>query len=272
MPRSTVTDAVKQLEARLGVRLLQRTTRHVSATLDGEAYYQRCISILDDIDDAEGAFAGAVPKGLLRVDVHGTLARHFVLPNLQSFFAKYPGVDLYMTEGDRFVDLVREGIDCVLRVGEPQGGDMIGRRVAILEEITCASPKYLERYGTPKTLDDLANHAMVGFRSSASGGLISLEFSVGGKVVTRELPTTITVNAAESFIASAKEGFGLIQIPRYHAQKNLDDCTLIHILQEFPPTPTPVSLFYPPNRQLSPRVRVFIDWLIGVFRETPIKP
>ncbi|MGV1832845.1 LysR family transcriptional regulator [Agrobacterium vitis] len=272
LPRSTVTDAVKQLEARLGVRLLQRTTRHVSATLDGEAYYQRCISILDDIDDAEGAFAGAVPKGLLRVDVHGTLARHFVLPNLQSFFAKYPGVDLYMTEGDRFVDLVREGIDCVLRVGEPQGGDMIGRRVAMLEEITCASPKYLERYGTPKTLDDLANHAMVGFRSSATGGLISLEFSVGGKVVTRELPTTISVNAAESFIASAKEGFGLIQIPRYHAQKDLNDGTLIHILQEFPPTPTPVSLFYPPNRQLSPRVRVFIDWLIGVFRETPIKP
>lgn len=272
LPRSTVTDAVKQLEARLGVRLIQRTTRHVSSTLDGEAYYQRCISILADIEDAEGAFAGAVPKGLLRVDVHGTLARHFVVPNLHSFFATYPDIELYMTEGDRFVDLVREGIDCVLRVGEPQGGDMIGRRVAMLEEITCASPDYLKRYGVPTTLDELENHVMVGFRSSATGGLIPLEFTVGGKVLTRELPTIVSVNAAESFIATAKEGFGLIQIPRYHAQKELDAGSLVQVLPEFPPTPTPVSLFYPPNRQLSPRVRVFIDWLVGVFRETPIRP
>lgn len=270
LPRSTVTDAVKQLEARLGVRLLQRTTRHVSSTLDGEAYYQRCISILDDIEDAEGAFAGAVPKGLLRVDVHGTLARHFVVPNLQSFCAAYPDIQLYMTEGDRLVDLVREGIDCVLRVGEPQGGDMIGRRIAMLEEITCASPDYLKRYGTPRRLDDLTNHAMVGFRSSATGGLIPLEFTVGGKVITRKLPTIVSVNAAESFIATAKEGFGLIQIPRYHAQKELEAGSLVHVLPEFPPTSTPVSLFYPPNRQLSPRVRVFIDWLVGVFRESSI--
>ncbi|MGH6805374.1 MAG: LysR family transcriptional regulator, partial [Ensifer adhaerens] len=117
LPRSTVTDAVKQLEARLGVRLLQRTTRHVSPTLDGAAYHQRCISILDDIEDAEGAFAGARPKGLLRIDVHGTLARHFVLPSLPAFLAAYPEIELYMSEGDRLVDLVREGIDCVLRVG-----------------------------------------------------------------------------------------------------------------------------------------------------------
>jgi DNA-binding transcriptional LysR family regulator len=119
LPRSTVTDAVKQLEARLGVRLLQRTTRHVSPTLDGEAYYQRCLTILSDIEDAEGAFAGAKPKGMLRVDVHGTLARHFVLPSLPSFLEAYPDIEFYMSEGDRLVDLVREGIDCVLRVGTP---------------------------------------------------------------------------------------------------------------------------------------------------------
>lgn len=98
LPRSTVTDAVKQLEARLGVRLLQRTTRHVSPTLDGEAYYQRCLSILADIEDAEGAFAGAKPKGPLRVDVHGTLARHFVLPSLPSFLETYPEIEFYMSE------------------------------------------------------------------------------------------------------------------------------------------------------------------------------
>src|SRR6478736_1728504 len=130
LPRSTVTDAVKQLEARLGVRLLQRTTRHVSPTLDGEAYYQRCLSILADIEEAEGAFAGAKPKGLLRVDVHGTLARHFVMPRLPDFLAEYPGIELYMSEGDRLVDVIREGIDCVLRVGGLQDSDMIARRIA----------------------------------------------------------------------------------------------------------------------------------------------
>ena len=140
LPRSTVTDAIKQVEARLGVRLLQRTTRHVSPTLDGEAYYQRCLRILSDIEDAEGAFAGAKPKGVLRVDVHGTLARHFVLPNLPSFLETYPDIELQITEGDRFVDLIREGIDCVLRVGTLQDSDMIGRRVAMLEEVTLAAP------------------------------------------------------------------------------------------------------------------------------------
>ncbi len=271
LPRSTVTDAVKQLEARLGVRLLQRTTRQVSSTLDGEAYYQRCVAILADIEDAEGAFAGTTPKGLLRVDVHGTLARHFVLPNLPAFLKSYPDIELYMTEGDRFVDLIREGIDCVLRVGEPQGDDMVGRRVAMLNEVTCASIAYVERYGRPSHVNDLEGHIMVGFRSSATGTLIPLEFQVEGKVVYRQLPTIITVNAAESFIATAKEGLGLIQIPRYHAQHAIDAGTLVEILPEYPPTQTPVSLFYPRNKQLSPRVRVFIDWLVTVFRESGMR-
>lgn len=235
LPRSTVTDAVKQLEARLGVRLLQRTTRHVSSTLDGEAYYQRCVAILADIEDAEGAFAGVTPKGLLRVDVHGTLARHFVLPNLPGFLKTYPGIEFYMTEGDRFVDLVREGIDCVLRVGEHQGGDMIGRRVATLDEVTCASSDYIERYGQPKNVNDLEGHVMVGFRSSATNSTIPLEFQLGGKVVYHQLPTIMTVNAAESFVAAARQGLGLIQVPRYHAQRELDAGLLVEVLPAFPP-------------------------------------
>ena len=111
LPRSTVTDAVKQLEARLGVRLLERTTRHVTPTLDGEVYRRRCLALIADLEDAEGAFSGAKPKGLLRVDVHGTLARHFVLPRLPAFLAEYPEIELFMSEGERLVDLVREGID-----------------------------------------------------------------------------------------------------------------------------------------------------------------
>ena len=265
LPRSTVTDAIKQLEARLGVRLLQRTTRHVSPTLDGEAYYQRCLRILSDIEDAEGAFAGAKPKGILRVDVHGTLARHFVLPNLPSFIETYPDIEFQMTEGDRFVDLIREGIDCVLRVGTLQDSDMIGRRVATLEEVTLAAPAYVERFGMPMHPEALGGHRMVGFRSSATGGLLPLEFEVGGTLHEITLPATISVNAAESYFAAAKLGLGLIQVPRYHAEDALDSGELLHVLRGFPPSRTPVSMLYPRSRQLSPRVRVFIDWLIKVF-------
>jgi DNA-binding transcriptional LysR family regulator len=267
LPRSTATDAVKQLEARLGVRLLQRTTRHVSPTLDGEAYYQRCLSILADIEDAEGAFAGAKPKGMLRVDVHGTLARHFVLPSLPSFLERYPEIEFYMSEGDRLVDLVREGIDCVLRVGIPQDSDMIARRVAMLEEITLASPAYLERHGMPEHPDRLGGHRMVGFRSSATGGLLPLEFIVNGQIRTITIPATVSVNAAESLQAAARCGLGIIQMPRYHAERYIASGELVEILKDFPLTETPVSLLYPRNRQLSPRVRVFIDWLIKVFAQ-----
>ncbi|MFJ6323865.1 MULTISPECIES: LysR family transcriptional regulator [unclassified Rhizobium] len=265
LPRSTVTDAIKQVEARLGVRLLQRTTRHVSPTLDGEAYYQRCLRILSDIEDAEGAFAGAKPKGVLRVDVHGTLARHFVLPNLPSFLETYPDIELQITEGDRFVDLIREGIDCVLRVGALQDSDMIGRRVAMLEEVTLAAPAYVERFGTPAHPDRLDGHRMIGFRSSATGGLLPLEFQIDGAVREITLPATISVNAAESYFAAAKLGLGLIQVPLYHAEEALRSGELLHLLPDYPPTRTPVSMLYPRSRQLSPRVRVFIDWLVKVF-------
>ncbi|THK34088.1 LysR family transcriptional regulator [Ensifer sp. MPMI2T] len=267
LPRSTVSDAIKELEARLGVRLLLRTTRHVSPTLDGEAYYQRCLSILADIEDAEGAFAGVKPKGLLRVDVHGTLARHFVLPNLPSFLETYPEIEFYMSEGDRLVDLVREGIDCVLRVGTPQDSDLIARRVTMLDEVTLASPGYIEKFGLPEHPERLDGHRMVGFRATGSIAALPLEFTVDGTVRNIVLPATVTVNAAESYISTARLGLGLIQIPRYHATDDLAAGTLVEVLSAFPPTKTPVSLLYPRSRQLSPRVRVFIDWLVRIFAE-----
>ena len=177
LPRSTVTDAIKQLEARLGVRLLERTTRQVGPTLDGEAYHPRCLSLIADLEDAEDAFGGAKPNGLLRVDVHGTLARHFVMPHLPDFLAEYPGIELYMSEGDRLADLIHEGIDCVLRVGGLQDSDMIARRVAMLEEITCAGPAYIDRFGQPASVDALDGHIMVGFHSSGTGRCCRLSSS-----------------------------------------------------------------------------------------------
>ena len=265
LPRSTVTDAVKQLEARLGVQLLQRTTRHVSATLDGEAYHRRCLALIADLEDAEAAFGGAKPKGLLRVDVHGTLARHFVLPWLPDFLAEYPEIELYMSEGDRLVDLIREGIDCVLRVGNLQDSDMIARRVAMLTEMTCAAPAYIDRFGMPSTIEALDGHRMVGFRSSATGALLPLEFILDGVVRNVHLPAAVAVDGAESLVAAGRLGLGLIQVPRYHIESDLQRGTLVSVLPDYPPTPTPVSLLYPRNRQLSPRVRVFIDWLVRVF-------
>ncbi|MEN7460532.1 LysR family transcriptional regulator [Pantoea dispersa] len=266
LPRSTVTDAIKQLESRLGIKLLERTTRHVSPTLDGEAYYKRCVSILDDIEDAEGAFAGARPKGLLRVDVHGTLARHFVLPHLPCFLEAYPDIEIYLSEGDRLVDLVREGIDCVLRVGTPQDSDMIARCVATLEEVTIASPGYVSQFGLPSDPDELhSGHRMIGFRTTGSSGILPLEFRVDGKRITTTIKTSITVNAADTFVSVARMGLGIIQVPRYHVEDDLKTGALVELLKAFPPEPSPVSVLYPRNRQLSPRVRVFIEWLKELF-------
>ncbi len=265
LPRSTATEGVKQLEARLGVRLLERTTRQVRPTLDGEAYYQRCLSILADIEEAEAAFTGARPKGLLRVNVHGILARSFMMPGLPRFLAEYPDIQLHFGEGDRFVDLVREGVDCALRVGQPADSALIGRRIAMLAESTFASPAYLERYGTPRTPDDLDGHRMVGFLSSATGGLLPLEFTVDGARREVTLPVTVSAAGAEIYFAAGRLGLGLIQLPRYRLVDDLAAGSMVEVLPETPPAPAPVYVLYPHNRQLSPRVRVFLDWLAAEF-------
>jgi DNA-binding transcriptional LysR family regulator len=265
MSPSTATEAVQHLEARLGVQLLQRTTRQVKVTLDGEAYYQRCISILGDVEEAESAFSGAKPSGLLRIDVQGSLARRFILPGLPHFLAEYPDIELFMGEGDRFVDLVREGVDCVLRAGEPKDSDMVARRVALLEETTAASPDYLQRFGVPTRWDELDGHFMIGFRSSATGSVLPLEFSVQGTLRTTLLPMKLSVNGADSYRAAALRGLGLIQVPRYGLEGDFARGTLVELLRDTPPSPTPVSILYPRNRQLSPRVRVFIDWIAKEF-------
>jgi DNA-binding transcriptional LysR family regulator len=265
VPRSTATEVVKQLEARLGVRLLQRTTRYVAPTLDGDAYYRHCVKVVADIEEGEAAFSGAKPSGALHVDVHGTLARHFMLPGLPRFLEQYPDLQLFISEGDRLVDLIKEGVDCVLRVGELPNSGMVARRVAMLEEGTFVSPAYVACYGEVRTLDDLEKHRIVGFVSSATGHVLPLEFSVGGKLRHLTPRVAVSVTAAETMVSAARLGLGIIQVPSYHIAKDLAAGTLVEILQDFRPSPTPVSLLYPRTRQLSPRVRVFIDWLIQEF-------
>jgi len=260
LPRSTVTDAVKQLEARLGARLLERTTRHVAPTLDGEAYHRRCVALMAELEDAEGAFGGARPKGLLRLEVQGTLARHFLLPGLPGFLAQYPDIEISMSEGERWVDVIREGVDCVLRFGNLPDSDMIARRLTILERLTCASPDYLARFGLPKDVDALDGHRMIGLRSLTTGVVRPMDFVVGGALRNLTLPTIISVTGTESYLATARLGLGLVQVPRFHAAADLAEGTLVQVLADCPPAPIPISLLYPRSRQLSPRVRVFVDW------------
>ncbi|MBB2169909.1 LysR family transcriptional regulator [Gluconacetobacter aggeris] len=261
LPASTVTDAVKALEARLKVRLLHRTTRQVRATLDGEAYYRRCLTILEEIEEAENAFSDTRPRGMLRVDVQGAQARRLIIPALPRFFAEYPDITLSLSETDRFIDLVGEGVDCALRTGTPKDSDLIARRIALLPETTIASPDYLDRFGTPERWDGLDGHRMVGFHSSATGGVLPLEFMVRDTRRTVMLPSLLTVNGADTYKEAAIQGLGLIQVPRYAVARELAAGTLVECLPDTPPAASPVHVLYPRNRQLSPRVRVFIDWV-----------
>ncbi|MEH2513077.1 DNA-binding transcriptional LysR family regulator [Nitrobacteraceae bacterium AZCC 1564] len=265
IPRSTATQVVRQMEERLGVRLLQRTTRTVMPTLDGEAYYRRCLAILDDIEDAEGAFSGAVPKGTLRVEVQGTLARYFIMPGLPQFFANYPDIEIAMSESDRWVDVVREGVDCVLRYGALPDSDLIARNVTMLERITCAAPAYLERYGRPHTPDDLTNHRAVSLRSLTTGALAPFEFVEPDGIKRIDMLSPFSVTGTESFLDGVRLGLGLAQMPVFHIERDIAKGRLVRVLTEYAVPPGPVSVLYPRNRQLSPRVRVFIDWIVQQF-------
>ena len=260
VPRSTATQVIRALEERLGVRLLQRTTRVVRPTLDGEAYARRCEAILADVENADGAFRTTKPKGALRIEVQGTLARHFLLPGLPAFLDDYPDIEITMSEGERWVDVVREGVDCVLRYGHLADSDLIARRVAMIERITCAAPAYLDRFGMPETVDALDGHRMIGLRSLTTGHLTPLEFATADGYRTIALPAPVSVTGTESYLATALLGFGMFQVPLFHAARDLAAGTLVEILREHRPPSVPVSLLYPPSRQLSLRVRVFMDW------------
>lgn len=268
IPAATATYTIKQLEARLGVRLLQRTTRHVSPTLDGQAYYQRCVRILADVEETEAGFgnSGVAPRGKLRVDLQGTLSQHYVLPRLKEFFARYPDIELEIGIGDRLVDLVRDGVDCVLRVGELRDSSMVARRVASLQQLTCASAAYLKERGTPHTLEDLQaqGHQAVNFVSPSSGRMFPFDFIVDGEDLSINLPGRVSVTSAEAYAACCINDLGLVQMPRYHIAGQLRSGAVVEVLAQWRPRPMPVSVLYPHQRQLSPRVRVFVDWLSDV--------
>ncbi|KGI78260.1 LysR family transcriptional regulator [Oleiagrimonas soli] len=267
IPRSTATKVIAALESRLGVRLLQRTTRVVRPTLDGEAFHQRCLRILEDVEDAEGAFRGAQAKGLVRVEVQGTLARHFLLPRLPEFFSRYPGIELSMSESDRWIDPVQEGVDCVLRYGHLRDSELVARQVTLLQRLTCASPGYLEQFGVPESIDDLDGHRMVSLRSLTSGQVTPLEFQVENSTRSLSLPSPLTVTGTESYLDAIRLGLGLAQVPYFHVEEDLRSGRLVQLLDAVPPPSVPVSLVFSRGRQLSPRVRAFLEWAVDVFKQ-----
>ena len=270
IPRSTASEVLRGLEARLGARLLERTTRHVTSTLDGEDYYRRCVAILAEVEEAETAMRDARPRGLLRIDAHPLLTRTFILPHLPAFLARYPQLELQIGQGDRLVDLVREGIDCVIRSGEPEDSGMILRRLGTIAEITVASPAYLASHGMPMAPDALDGHQMVAFVSSRTGDVLPLEFSVAGALRHVVLPSRVRVNNSDTMADLARLGFGLAQAPRYRFADDLASGALVEVLADHPPSPTPLSALYLQNRQPALRLRVFLDWISGIFAEAKL--
>ena len=265
--RASATQVIKQLEQRLGTRLLSRTTRRVTTTVDGEAYYQRCVAILGDVDEAEAAFvlAGHSPRGSIRVDLSSSLCRLVLLPALPDFCARYPQVKLEFSVSDRHIDLEREGVDCGLRIGELHDTPYVARRLTQLPQLTCASAGYLAQRGRPRTLADLHAHTAVDYLSASSGKTVPLSFMVAGRSEAFRLPAAVAVNSGDAYVAACEAGFGLIQISRYHVERQLAAGTIEEVLVDHCPPPRSLNVISRPTRQLPVRVRVFVDWLGELF-------
>ncbi|WP_454725264.1 MULTISPECIES: LysR substrate-binding domain-containing protein [Cupriavidus] len=268
MPKGSVTRHIKELEAFLDTRLLNRTTRSLSLTSAGAAYYERCARILAEIDEAEASFTDTPrsPKGKLRVDMSGSIGRLLVVQALDEFHAKYPDIDLTLGFGDRLVDLVQEGIDCALRIGHLEDSTLVARRIGLFHLVTAASPAYLERFGTPAALDDLQDHMAVNYFSSRTGRMVNMNFEAGGgDTVNIKVPSRLAANEGEAYLLCGLKGLGLIQISRVLAQPHLDRGELVEVLAPWRPAPMPISVVFPQNRHLPPQVRVFVDWVAEVF-------
>lgn len=266
LPRATVTHAIKKLEARLGAQLLQRTTRCQRVTRDGQAYYAHCVRLLADLDEVEADFREAAlkPQGRLRIDVPATLARQLIIPALPEFFARYPQIELDIGTSDRFVDLLREGVDCVLRAGELPDSGLVGRRVSVLDQVTVASAGYVQRYGLPATLADLRQgHLAVNWASPTTRRPDpSLEFVTARRRREVRLPSRVSVSGVDAYLACCEAGLGIAQFPRYRIAGLLANGALREILPAMPPPTLPVHVLYAPQRQMPARLRVFVDWLV----------
>ncbi|WP_457583613.1 LysR family transcriptional regulator [Ensifer canadensis] len=268
MPRSSVSAAVQALETRVGTRLLHRTTRKVSPTQDGAAFYERCMRLIADVDETENLFRQGEdgPTGRLRVDLPSRIGRLIVAPELAGFLERYPGIDVDLGMTDRAVNLIEESVDCALRVGPRSDSALIARPLGNLKLVNVASPGYLARYGVPQNPEDLARHLAVNYASPSTGRVEEWEWTEGGETRTLAMAGRVTVNSAEGSIACCLAGLGLIQIPAYDVKAHLEAGDLVEVMASHRAEPMPLALLYPHRQHLSRRFQVFAEWLEGLMR------
>lgn len=269
LPKASVSSAVQQLENRLGTRLLHRTTRRVQLTQDGEVFYERCQDVLADLEEMQAMFqlGDAAYTGRLRVDMPVGVARHLVVPQLPYFLAGHPGIQLELGSTDRRVDLVREGFDCVVRVGQLADSSLVARPLGHFRTVSVASPAYLQRYGQPRSLEDLQQHRLIGYAPLLGSKPEGFEYVNGaGQAQLIDMPLSLVVNNSEAYRSACLAGLGLIQVPDVGLREDLARGSLVEVLPQWRPEPMPVSILYANRRHLPKRVQVFMQWLADVLR------
>lgn len=266
--RPALSKAIQNLEQELNVQLLHRTTRKIHVTPEGEEFYGRCKQLLADLSDTVAWFSpDRPPRGKLRVDVPVTLAKAFIIPSLPRFRALYPEIELILGSSDHQVDLIAEGIDCAVRLGELESSSLIARRIGTVSMVTCAAPSYLEQYGTPITFEGLADHFAVNFLIDHRRQIMPWKFKTGGETLSVTLKSGIVVDDSEAFLCCGLAGLGILQGLRPSLQPHIESGELIEILPDLQTIPKPVSLLLTDRKYRSPKVRAFMDWLVAIFAD-----
>lgn len=265
MPNATLSKVVQDLEAHLGVRLLQRTTRRVTVTPEGRDYYEKTLRIVRDLEDIDSAFNAVPgrPKGHLRIDVGGSTARDVLVPALPDFLTRYPDIRIDLGVSDRAVDLISNNVDCVIRGGPLDDSSLVARHIGIADLVTCATPGYLKQFGTPAYPDELKNgHKLVSYLSPQTGRAFPFRFERDGEKLEIKVEHRVGVNESNAHLAAALAGLGIVQTFTYAAGPALKSGALVEILKPWRPQPYPFHVVYPHNRHVTQRLRVFIDWLM----------
>ena len=263
---SSVTASVQKLETGLGTRLLQRTTRQVRPTADGEQLYERAMRLLADAEETQTLFRqqGTQARGRLRVEVPARIARLIIAPALPGLMAQHPELEIELNSSDRISDLVEAGIDCVLRVGAAGAPHLAARPLGELRMVTCASPALVARFGMPASPDELSRFPAIHYGPMPSGGQDEWELGIKGQRHHVPMRGRMAVNNTESYVACCIAGLGVIQAPAYDVQAELATGSLVELLEHHPPAPLSLQVFYPGQHRQSRRLRVFIDWLAAV--------
>lgn len=263
--RPTVSKAIQQIEYDLGVKLINRTTRKLSITAEGDEFYHHARHVLAEVNDMMASFSPSLPpRGRLRLDVPLALAHAILIPNLKHFQSLYPDIDVVLVSSDKKTDLIAEGVDCLVRLGELQDSSFISRRHGDIRMVTCAAPSYLQQHGRPETLADLGQHRAINFFSEHSRDVMEWKFIKDGNVVSLRPTGNMLVDNSDILLSCGLAGLGIIQATFDTLAPHIASGALEEVLPQYPSVSKPVSVMYPDRRYLSPKVRVFIDWFSEV--------